>query len=351
MTPGYVDENAGISYAKKGDIEKSLTDYYKESANPLVRVSDAFAGYAGRYGIKADALSYGNGAVMIGGKPIDIMFTDDSGKAWARQSAVTNALDDYISAAGQESPVDLAARYEREYLSNASSIANSLRNMGEFKYKPDSDPVYLAYREKYLSEGGRAAEDSMAAYSALTGGYANSAAASAAAQAEQYYAKKLTDTIPVLAKQAYQRYIDRYNNKLDLLNSMTDMYDRAYKNADNANSQQRDNINKSAASNVSRDNSAYKRNTEAEAAKRGDYWEDLFNTQKYDKNTRDAYWDEVFNTQNITKNEYENEGLRLSNAQKHIYQQYYEKLLQEELRGDRLDNDMIQAKLNWGILK
>ncbi len=52
------------------------------------------------------------------------------------------------------------------------------------------------------------------------------------------------------------------------------------------------------------------------------------------------------------KNDYTNEKLRLgneklqlTNEQLQVYQRYYEQLLEEELRGDRLDNAMAQAKL------
>lgn len=351
MKPGFMDEENGISYAKESDIQRSISDYYKGSRNPVVRVSDAFADYAGKYGIKADALGYGNGSVMIGGKPIDIMYIDNDGKAWARQSAVTNAADDYISDNAVLSPSDLANEYERRYLGAAESMIANLRNRPEFEYDPDTDPVFQSYKNKYMTESDRAVRDNMAAYSALTGGYANSAAATAGAQAAQYYSKKLTDSIPGLAQQAYDRYNDEYSNKLNLINSMIDMYDNAYKNAQNANSMQIDNINQSNYSNTERDNAAYKKNAELTKA----LWEELFNQQKYDKSARDSYWDEVFNTQNVTKNEYTNEGLmlnnektRLNNSRERTYQDYYERLLQAELSGAQLENALISAKINSG---
>lgn len=344
MKPSYLDEENGVSYAKESDIQRSVSDYYKGSQNPVVRVSDAFADYAGRYGIKADALGYGNGSVMIGGKPIDIMYIDDEGKAWARQSSVANAADDYISGNALMSPTDLASEYERRYLNSAESMISALRNRQSFEYDPDTDPVFQSYRNKYMTESDRAVRDNIAAYSALTGGQANSAAATAGAQTAQYYSKKLSDVIPELAQQAYSRYNDEYNNKLELIGSMLDLYDTAYDNAEKSNSAQRDNINQSNYSNTSRDKAAYKRNAELTDA----YWDDLFNRQKYDKASRDSYWDEMFNAQDMLKNEYTNEGLKLDNQKSATYRNYYERLLQAELSGNQLENALISAKINSG---
>lgn len=342
MKPGYLDDDAGVSYANEKDIQKSLVNFYSNTSNPVVRVSDAFASYGGKYGATADALGYSNGNVMAGGSPVDILYIDDEGKAWARQNSVRDAAEKYAGDTGLQSPLELAKLYEERYLSKASSLADKLNNRKSFSYDPENDPVFLAYRNKYRLEGDRAAENSMAAYSAQTGGYTNSAAATAAAQAAQYYAKKLTDTIPELAQQAYNRYNTEYQNRLNLLNSMVDIYDTAYRNAAGANNRQQSNAAYSARSNVDRDNAERDRRDK----ERQTEWEELFNKQKYEKNARDSYWDEVFNTQNITKNEYTNEGLRLSNAQKEIYRQYYRQLLQAELSESRINNELTRAKIN-----
>ena len=83
MKPDYLDEEAGISYATDKNIQKSLVDFYKNSSNPIVRVSDAYSSLAGQYGLSADALSYGNDTVSIGGIPLDVLYIDGENKAWA----------------------------------------------------------------------------------------------------------------------------------------------------------------------------------------------------------------------------------------------------------------------------
>lgn len=348
IRPGYMDENAGVSYAKNSDIQKSVADFFQNSDNPVVRVSDAYADAAGKYGLSADSLSYGNGTVAVGGTPLDIAYIDDEGKAWTRQSTVDNAAEDYANRAGVTAPMDLAEKYMEMYLGDAQKLSNQMMHQKAFSYDPDSDPVYQAYQRKYRTEGARAGENAAAQYMALTGGLANSAAATAGAQANQYYAQQLSDTIPELAKDAYARYADRYQQNLSLLDQMVDMYNTAYQNAASANERQRKNANESTASNAARD----KATAEKAAALWEQEWKDKQNRQTYAQKERESQWDERFRAQDLMKNDYTNEKLRLgneklqlTNEQLQVYQRYYEQLLEEELRGDRLDNAMAQAKL------
>ncbi|MBE5039884.1 hypothetical protein [Ructibacterium gallinarum] len=341
MKPGYLDDEAGVSYANAGDIQKSVINFYRNTSNPVVRVSDAYAGAAGQYGLSADALTYGNGTVSIGGTPLDILYIDGEGKAWAWQNDVQNAVDAYANQTGVQTPMDLADEYARRYLSGAKNLADRLSRMEDFSYDPDTDPVFQAYQQKYRLEGDRASRNAVASYASLTGGYGNSAAATAAAQAGQYYAKQLTDTIPTLAQQAYDRYIEKYQTDLSLLDQMVDLYDTAYENAASANDRQRENANTSAKSNVERDQASYERNLRDWEKE----WEERQNWQAFDQAGRDSYWNEVFNTQAVTQNNYQNEGLRLDNVQKQIYQQYYEQLLRAELAGSQLDNQLTQEQI------
>ena len=341
MKPGYLDDEAGVSYANAGDIQKSVINFYRNTSNPVVRVSDAYAGAAGQYGLSADALTYGNGTVSIGGTPLDILYIDGEGKAWAWQNDVENAVNAYANQTGVQTPMDLADEYARRYLSGAKNLADRLNRMEDFSYDPDTDPVFQAYQQKYRLEGDRASRNAAASYASLTGGYGNSAAATAAAQAGQYYAKQLTDTIPTLAQQAYDRYIEKYQTDLSLLDQMVDLYDTAYENAASANDHQRENANTSAKSNVERDQASYERNLRDWEKE----WEERQNWQAFDQAGRDSYWNEVFNTQAVTQNNYQNEGLRLDNVQKQIYQQYYEQLLRAELAGSQLDNQLTQEQI------
>lgn len=345
IRPSYIDEDAGVSYTSPSEIQNSLVSYYSTSSNPIVKVSDAYSNYAGQYGLTADALKYGNGTVTLGGNPLNVLYTDDEGKSWAFESDVKDAVNNYINSFDIESPNELLNSYNDRYLAPAARLSRSISNRGEFSYNPENDPVYRAYKNQYTTQGARASRNAMANYAALTGGYANSAAATAAAQTNQYYMTQLTNQIPALAQAAYQRYADKYATDIKLLDSMLNQYDTAYNNALNANSKTTENINSSATSNTDRDKASSDK-----------YWEDVFNNQKYSKNEADMYWTEkqneqdynwtdLLNTQKSSQNQYTIEGLRLNNIQKEIYLKYYDSLMQSELENSNLNNRLIASKL------
>lgn len=352
MKPQYIDEENGISYSPLSDIQRSLVEYYAGSSNPIVRVSDAYAAEAGDAGLTADGLSFGNGTVMIGGVPLDTLYIDDSGKAWAWQDDVKRLTSDYKNRVGAKSPNNVFDRVNDKYLTQIEDSINALRNREEFSYDPDSDPVYNAYKQKYLTEGARASRNAMADYSALTGGYANSAAVTASSMANQYYAKQLSDQIPALAESAYKRYSDKYQTDLDTIEQMLDMYNSAYNNAMSANNQTTDNINTAAKSAVSRDNAAYKRNREAEKTAFSNYWDNLLNQQKLDTQGKENEWNELFNNQKYEANGYINEGYRLKNRSAELdnsknekYLDVYDMILKYGLENSLLDNNMLRAEL------
>ncbi len=336
IKPSYLDDEAGVSYAKESDIQKSLVDYHSGSSNPIVRVSDAYAETAGKYGLGADALTYGNGTVSIGGLPLDILYIDDSGKSWAWRDDVTSLTEKYAKGLGVESPTELARDYADKYLDDIWDRLGEIYDRKEFSYDPDEDPVYLAYKQKYLTEGDRASRDAMANYSALTGGYTNSAAVTAGAMVNQYYAQQLSDVIPTLAEQAYQRYYDSFKTELDVIDKMVDVYKTDYDIAAKANQAARDNANLSTAAATERDDAAYER--EQQAYER--YWEEKFNNQKYDTQERENYWSEIFNPVKL-------EGEMLDNNQKGIYNEYYRRLIEEELEGKELSNQKLRAMLGY----
>lgn len=341
IKPTYVDEAAGVSYAPMQQIQKSLVDFYQGSKNPIVRVSDAYAVTAGKYGLGSDALSYGNGTVSIGGKPLNTLYIDDGGKAWAWKDDVESLTTAYANKVGAKTANSVLDDVNREYLSDIQDAINSLKYRDEFSYDPDSDPVYAAYKQKYLLDGDRASRNAMADYSALTGGYVNSAAASAAALANQYYAQQLSNTIPQLAEQAYQRYYNDYQTDLEVLDRMIDTYNAAYDNAAKANRQTIEDANASAMSTVQRDNEAYERQLSEEER----YWNNMQNAQDYQTQERENYWTEQLNNQKLYENELKSIGYTLDNEQQQIYLEYYRRLLDNELAGSELDNQKTRAEI------
>lgn len=91
--------------------------------------------------------------------------------------------------------------------STYQALLDNILNRKGYSYDHTQDPVWSAYAKAYRREGDRATEDTLAAASAATGGVPSSYAVTAANQAGDYYAAQLTDKIPELEQNAYQRYL------------------------------------------------------------------------------------------------------------------------------------------------
>jgi hypothetical protein len=95
-----------------------------------------------------------------------------------------------------------------------SRISGLLDRMGSypsFSYDKNQDPNYSAYKKEYLREGERATQNALAQGAMLTGGIPSSYAQTAATQAGDYYASKLSDKLPELYESAYGRYLGEFN--------------------------------------------------------------------------------------------------------------------------------------------
>lgn len=98
----------------------------------------------------------------------------------------------------------------------------------DFNYNAENDNIYKQYAEQFARQGQSAGERSLAGAAALTGGMPSSFAAAANAQAQQAYAKKTADMIPVLEQNAYNRYLGERNfSYQDYLNQYNADVDRA----------------------------------------------------------------------------------------------------------------------------
>lgn len=119
-----------------------------------------------------------------------------------------------------------APTYSNRYDDKIQSLLSELENRPDFSYDVESDDLYSQYRKQYAREGQRAQADALGAISAASGGIPSSYAATATSQAGDYYASKMTDKIPELYQQAYNRYLDEYRQKANTLS--------AYQNAERA---------------------------------------------------------------------------------------------------------------------
>lgn len=91
------------------------------------------------------------------------------------------------------------------------ALLAELNGRPAFSYDPEEDPLYAQYRKRYIRQGRQAMEDTMGKAAALTGGYGNSYAETAAQQAYGKYLDELNDSLPelyALARESYDRETD-----------------------------------------------------------------------------------------------------------------------------------------------
>lgn len=97
--------------------------------------------------------------------------------------------------------------YQSQHQSTMDGLMDQIINRKEFKYDFNADPLYHQYKDNYIQQGNQAMMNTMANAATLTGGYGNSYATAAGAQANQQYLTGLNDVIPEL----YRAAMDKYN--------------------------------------------------------------------------------------------------------------------------------------------
>lgn len=123
-------------------------------------------------------------------------------------SDTINALWDQINGYGPFQDTREKPTYSNRYDQQINDLLQQYVNREKFSYDYKNDPLYANYRKQYQREGQRATQDALAEAAAASGGIPSSYAASAAAQAQNYYAAQIADKIPELEQLAYQKYLD-----------------------------------------------------------------------------------------------------------------------------------------------
>ena len=131
-------------------------------------------------------------------------------------------IDETLDKIGSFKPFEYgsAPSYENRFQQKQQELLDAALNRDPFSWSKETDPQYSSYKKTYLREGERATADALAKASAASGGRQSSFAVNAATQAGDYYATKLSDVIPTLYQQAYERYLKDYQMKLSDLNAV-----------------------------------------------------------------------------------------------------------------------------------
>lgn len=119
--------------------------------------------------------------------------------------------------------------------SNVQKYANDLLNRKDFSFDVNENALYNQYKDIYTKQAQLGMMDTMGQAAALSGGYGNSYAASAGAQAYQQSLDKLIEKVPELYQLAMQQYQLEGQN-------LKDKYNVAYGERDAAYGQYRDSV-------------------------------------------------------------------------------------------------------------
>ena len=146
--------------------------------------------------------------------------TDGSG--YVSTGKYSQGIDDTLDKIGSFGSFTYkdAPTYENRYQQKQQELLDAALNREPFSWSKETDPQYGSYKKTYLREGERATANALAQASAASGGRPSSYAVNAATQAGDYYATKLSDVIPTLYQQAYERHLKDYQMKLSDLEAV-----------------------------------------------------------------------------------------------------------------------------------
>lgn len=222
----------GVSYTDRDSMMNAVVNQYKRSGKNVVKATDYLSNSG--YPFSVD---YNSGTVSIGGQTIKPLFVEN-GKAYVDSAEIDEVIGRAKAQNGIRNRTDIAKEYENRYGSYYDKLLDAIANRKSFSYDAEKDPVYQSYEEQYSREGDRAMRNALGNGAALTGGYTNSAAATAANAQRAYWSDKLMDRIPELSAQAYSRYVNDFNMNREALSDVMGLdnmqYSRAYGANDDA---------------------------------------------------------------------------------------------------------------------
>lgn len=195
----------------KQNYANAQTQEGRDMANALAeQLRSSYGNYVGG--------SDGSGYMNLGRKPSDY------------QSRYGSAIDDAINELNNYGSFSYGAAptYTSRYDEQMNDLLNQLVNRQPYLYNLETDPVWSAYKKQYTREGQRATADTLAQMATMTGGMPSSWAVNAATQAGDYYASQMTDMIPTLYQQAYDRYLSEYTMKQNDLAAVQSMEQMDY---------------------------------------------------------------------------------------------------------------------------
>jgi len=191
-----------------------------------IKEGDTLSSIAKRYGTTVDAIAANNGI-----KDKNLIYAGDTLNIPQGQISKSNALpvtgNKSQGKTGAEEDIALwqtkrPAAPEKSYDDEIRSLVYDLTG-ADFSYDPEKDIAYRLIRDENRKNARLAMEDTLGRATALTGGYANSYASSAAQQAYAGELSKTAELIPELFEAAYGRFSDDRDALSDSIKLLSDL--------------------------------------------------------------------------------------------------------------------------------
>lgn len=130
----------------------------------------------------------------------------------------------YAESVQQQKP----GEYQSAYTQQMQEQFDAIMNRKPFSYDAASDPMFMQASDRYVQQGRRAMQDTMARSAELTGGYGNSYAQGAGQAAYGAYLQDLSALAPEYMNAAYTRYQGEGADMQNRYNMMANREDEAY---------------------------------------------------------------------------------------------------------------------------
>lgn len=127
-----------------------------------------------------------------------------------------------------ESAVNNIGNFGYDKKDTIDTALNNIVNAKPFEYDFNTDAMYQQFKDMYAAMGQQAMQDTIGQASAMTGGYANSYAATAGNQAYQGYLQQASQMLPQFYAMALQRYNAEQDHNQNVLNALNADYSRKY---------------------------------------------------------------------------------------------------------------------------
>ena len=247
--------------------------------------------------------------------------------------------------------------YNSKYGAQLDTILQEIQNPGAFKYDMNGDALFNSYKDLVTEQARQGALNAQGMATGLTGGYGNSYALSAGAQAYQQALLPLYERIPEFANLARQNYDQDISNRYRALGALQDAENMDYNRHRDTVADWRDDV--AMAQDAYRDerdfgysdylNSLNYWNNQAAAENadmRADQDEEFRQAQlaeqirgtDLDENFRQAQLAEQIRGTNLD-NDYRNRTLAETIRQNNLDEDYRNRTFDETVRQNDLDND------------